>query len=163
MVYARSAGRRPSTTFISGVKALQCLYDDIAAKADVRSYGRPTILMKAKLKAESAVLAGEMSGHMFLPTGTSGSTTRFMPPAGWWRFSPRRNNRCRAWSPICHRPPVTPEIRVDCPDTVKFQLVDQVRAQLSSYLEAGKPVGASTLTMRGVVIDGVRAIFDDGW
>ena len=59
---------------------------------------------------------------------------------------------------------VTPEIRVDCPDSVKFQLVDQVRTQLSSYLEAGKPVGASNLTMRELVtIDGVRAIFEDGW
>ena len=58
---------------------------------------------------------------------------------------------------------VTPEIRVDCPDSVKFQLVDQVRTQLSSYLEAGKPVGASNLTMRELVtIDGVRAIFEDG-
>lgn len=59
---------------------------------------------------------------------------------------------------------MTLEIRVDCPDSVKFQLVDQVRAQLSGYLESNRPLGASTLRLRELVtIDGVRAIFDDGW
>ena len=59
---------------------------------------------------------------------------------------------------------VTPEIRVDCPDAVKFKLVDQVKRQLTAYLDARQPVGASTLRLRELVtIDGVRAIFEDGW
>ena len=88
IVYARDIlTRRPGTTFISEVKASQCLYDDIAAKG-----GRPIMwktghsLMKAKLKAESAVLAGEMSGHMFFADRYLASTMPSMRPAGWWRF-----------------------------------------------------------------------------
>jgi len=57
---------KPGSTIISEVKASQCLYDDIAKQG-----GRPIMwktghsLIKAKMKSEEAVLAGEMSGHMF--------------------------------------------------------------------------------------------------
>ena len=67
VVYARDIlAERPGSTFISEVKASQCLYDDIAQRG-----GRPVMwktghsLIKAKMKVERAVLAGEMSGHMF--------------------------------------------------------------------------------------------------
>ncbi|HEX5544239.1 MAG TPA: phosphomannomutase/phosphoglucomutase, partial [Nitrospira sp.] len=57
---------KPGSTIISEVKASQSLYDDI-----VKRGGRAIMwktghsLMKAKMKEEGAVLAGEMSGHMF--------------------------------------------------------------------------------------------------
>ncbi|MBU0508059.1 phosphomannomutase/phosphoglucomutase, partial [bacterium] len=45
----------------------------------------------------------------------------------------------------------TPEIRVDCPDEVKFGLVDKVKA-------AFKKKGYETIDL-----DGVRVKFDGGW
>ena len=45
----------------------------------------------------------------------------------------------------------TPEIRVDCPDDVKFGLVDKVKAEF-------KKQGAETIDL-----DGVRVKFPDGW
>jgi phosphomannomutase/phosphoglucomutase len=166
IVYARDIlARRPGTTFISEVKASQCLYDDIAAKG-----GRPIMwktghsLMKAKLKAESAVLAGEMSGHMFFADRYFGFDDAIYASCRLVEILARSKRSLSSLVADLPQTTVTPEIRVDCPDTVKFQLVDQVKAQLAGYLDARQPVGASTLRLRELVtIDGVRAIFEDGW
>ena len=59
---------------------------------------------------------------------------------------------------------VTPEIRVDTPDATKFDLVKKVQERLTSYAQSRQPIGAQKFVVRDVVtIDGVRAIFDDGW
>jgi len=166
IVYARDILiHRPGTTFISEVKASQCLYDDIAAKG-----GRPIMwktghsLMKAKLKAESAVLAGEMSGHMFFADRYFGFDDAIYASCRLVEILAKTKQSLSTLVADLPQTTVTPEIRVDCPDTLKFQLVDQVRTQLAAYLKDGKPVGASNLRMRELVtIDGVRAIFEDGW
>src|SRR5205823_3484009 len=66
VVYSRDIlASRPGSTIISEVKASQGLYDDIQKHG-----GRPIMwktghsLIKAKMKAEGAVLAGEMSGRV---------------------------------------------------------------------------------------------------
>ena len=166
IVYARDIlAQRPGTTFISEVKASQCLYDDIAAKG-----GRPIMwktghsLMKAKLKAESAVLAGEMSGHMFFADRYFGFDDAIYASCRLVEILAKTKHSLSSLVADLPQTTVTPEIRVDCPDAVKFQLVEQVHRQLASYLDAGQPVGASNLRMRELVtIDGVRAIFEDGW
>lgn len=166
VLYARDIlAQRPGTTFISEVKASQCLYDDIAAKG-----GRPIMwktghsLMKAKLKEESAVLAGEMSGHMFFADRYFGFDDAVYASCRLVEILAKTKQAVSSLVADLPQTTVTPEIRVDCPDTLKFQLVDQVRAQLTAYLDARQPVGASNLRLRDLVtIDGVRAIFEDGW
>ena len=44
----------------------------------------------------------------------------------------------------------TPEIRVDCPDDVKFQVVEEAKKQLAREHKI-------------IDIDGVRVLFPDGW
>jgi phosphomannomutase/phosphoglucomutase len=62
------------------------------------------------------------------------------------------------------RTSVTPEIRVDMPDTVKFDLVKQVQQRFADYSRSRQALGPDKLILRDVVtIDGVRAVFDDGW
>ena len=59
---------------------------------------------------------------------------------------------------------VTPEIRVDLPDAVKFEVMRSIQAKFAEYLKAGQELGPAQLTLRDVItIDGVRAIFDGGW
>jgi phosphomannomutase/phosphoglucomutase len=59
---------------------------------------------------------------------------------------------------------VTPEIRVDVSDSIKFELVKHVQARLADYAKTCKELGPFKLVVRDVVtIDGVRAIFNDGW
>ena len=51
----------------------------------------------------------------------------------------------------------TPEIRVDCPDTIKFKVVDKVKELLTNgYCLPLK-------TKEVITVDGVRAVFDRGW
>ena len=45
---------------------------------------------------------------------------------------------------------VTPEIRVNCPDEVKFSLVEKVK----EYFRQKYPI---------IDVDGVRVLFDHGW
>ena len=56
----------PGATIIGEVKCSQTLYDDIAARGGRAIMGRTGhSLIKAKIKEEGALLAGEMSGHIF--------------------------------------------------------------------------------------------------
>src|SRR5262249_54810856 len=59
---------------------------------------------------------------------------------------------------------VTPEIRVDVSDSVKFDLVKHVQDRLADCAKTSEELGPAKLVIRDVVtIDGVRAIFDEGW
>ena len=59
---------------------------------------------------------------------------------------------------------MTPEIRVDLPDTVKFDVVRSIRARFEDYLKTKQTLGPANLVLRDLItIDGVRAVFDEGW
>ncbi|MEY4705671.1 MAG: Phosphomannomutase/phosphoglucomutase, partial [Nitrospirota bacterium] len=59
---------------------------------------------------------------------------------------------------------VTPEIRVDVSDSIKFELVRHVQERLAACTKTCEELGPAKLVIREVVtIDGVRAIFDEGW
>jgi len=143
--------RKPGATFISEVKCSQTMYDDIA-----RHGGRPVMwktghaLIKKKMKEERAELAGEMSGHMFFADRYFGyddaiyATGRLLeilsaadrPIADLLADVP----------PTCN----TPEIRVECPDHIKFDVVARVTAHFRATREV-------------IDIDGARVLFDGGW
>jgi phosphomannomutase/phosphoglucomutase len=166
VIYARDIlERHPGTTFISEVKASQCLYDDIAKRG-----GRPIMwktghsLIKAKMKQESAVLAGEMSGHMFFADRYFGYDDAVYASCRLIEILAKTKRPLSDLVADLPDTAVTPEIRVDCPDASKFLLVDHVRAQLTACLDAGRPLGDSGLRLRELVtIDGVRAVFEEGW
>lgn len=166
VVYARDIlSTRPGSTFISEVKASQCLYDDIERRG-----GKPIMwktghsLIKAKMKKEAAVLAGEMSGHMFFADRYFGYDDAIY--ASCRLVEILASSRRTLSQLVADLPPtvVTPEIRVDCPDHIKFDLVGRVQKQLAGCADRGGPVGGSQLRLRQLItIDGVRAVFDEGW
>src|SRR6185503_6194708 len=166
VVYARDIlAAKPGSTIISEVKASQCLYDDIAKQG-----GRPIMwktghsLIKAKMKSEQAVLAGEMSGHMFFADRYFGYDDAFYASCRLAEILAKTGKSLSAL--VADLPPtaVTPEIRVDTPDAIKFQLVEQVQERFTGYVRSRQPIGPGKDIVREVVtIDGVRAIFDDGW
>jgi len=143
--------RKPGATFIGEVKCSQIMYDKLAELG-----GKPIMyktghsLIKAKMKEEHAELAGEMSGHMFFADRYHG-------------FDDALYAACRlieivanSGKPLSHQlagiPKLvsTPELRVDCPDDKKFQVVERVAAVVRQRHKV-------------VDVDGVRAIFDQGW
>ena len=165
LIFARDLLKdKPGSTFVSEVKASQLLYDDLQKRgANAIMWKAGHSLLRAKMKEEHAVLAGEMSGHMFFADRYFGYDDAIYASC---RLVEILSKTREPLSSLLADLPVvesTPEIRVECADDVKFRLVEAVRNRM---LELAKHPDASdrTLAIREVVtIDGVRVRFDDGW
>lgn len=166
VVYSRDIlAVKPGSTIISEVKASQSLYDDIAKRG-----GRPVMwktghsLIKAKMKEEKAVLAGEMSGHMFFADRYFGYDDAVYASCRLIEILAKGVKPLSALVADLPDTTVTPEIRVDLPDTIKFDVVKRVRERFETYARTKQGLGPDWRMIRELVtIDGVRAIFDDGW
>ncbi|MGD0277609.1 MAG: phosphomannomutase/phosphoglucomutase, partial [Syntrophales bacterium] len=141
----------PGAAIIGEVKCSQKLYDDIAAHG-----GRPIMwkaghsLIKGKMKEEHALLAGEMSGHLFFADRYYGYDDAIYASV---RLLEILSQTGRSLSNLLGDVPktyTTPEIRLDCPDHIKFQVVEAVK----EHFRKDYPI---------IDIDGVRIPFRDGW
>jgi phosphomannomutase/phosphoglucomutase len=143
--------KHPGTVGIVEVKCSQTLYEEIE-----RLGGRPIFyrtghsLIKAKMKEVGAVFTGEMSGHMFFADEYYGYDDAVYAAARLLRILSRQEKPLSAVLADVPRLPSTPEVRVACPDEVKFEVV---RA-LTEEFRHRYPV---------IDIDGVRVLFPDGW
>jgi phosphomannomutase/phosphoglucomutase len=166
VIYARDIlAANPGSTVISEVKASQSLYDDIAKRG-----GRPIMwktghsLIKAKMKEESALLAGEMSGHMFFADRYFGYDDAVYASCRLIEILAKSARPLSALVADLPKTVVTPEIRVDLPDAVKFEVVQRIQSRFEDYLKSRERLGPNQLVLRDLItIDGVRAIFDEGW
>lgn len=166
VIYARDIlASNPGATILSEVKASQCLYDDIKQKG-----GRPIMwktghsLIKAKMKEEKAALAGEMSGHMFFADRYFGYDDAIYASCRLIEILTKANRPLSSLVEDLPPTSVTPEIRVDCEDDVKFELVKCVQARFLQYAKAKEPLGKEGIKIRDIItIDGIRIIFEDGW
>jgi phosphomannomutase/phosphoglucomutase len=152
IVYAREIlSRKPGATFIGEVKCSQLLYDDIRKRG-----GNPIMwrtghsLIKAKMKESHAELAGEMSGHMFFADRYYGFDDALYAACRLMEIVAQSGQPLSAQ--LADLPPTftTPEIRVDCADDLKFEVVRRVTEhfrQTHSILD----------------VDGVRVLFPEGW
>ncbi len=165
VLYSRDIlASRPGSTIISEVKASQVLYDDVAKRG-----GRPIMwktghsLIKAKMKTETAVLAGEMSGHMFFADRYFGYDDAIYASCRLVEILAKSGQPLSSLLADLPATSVTPEIRVDCPDNLKFELVKRVQARLLEKA-ASRSAQESGLRIRDVItIDGIRVIVEDGW
>ncbi|MEK7726058.1 MAG: phosphomannomutase/phosphoglucomutase [Nitrospirota bacterium] len=166
VIYSRDIlAVKPGSTIISEVKASQSLYDDIAAHG-----GRPVMwktghsLIKAKMKEEKAVLAGEMSGHMFFADRYFGYDDAVYASCRLVEILAKGVKPLSALVADLPDTTVTPEIRVDLPDAIKFDVVKRVRDRFETYVKTKQGLGPEQRRVRELVtIDGVRAVFEDGW
>ena len=139
---------RAGATILGEVKCSQTLYDDIAKHG-----GNPVVwktghsLIKTKMKETGALLAGEMSGHLFFADRYFGFDDAIYASL---RLLEILANDPRPLSAMLADVPktfTTPELRVDCPDALKFQVVAAVTKR---FKEAGNRV---------LDIDGARISF----
>jgi phosphomannomutase/phosphoglucomutase len=107
-------------------------------------------LIKSKMKAEGALLAGEMSGHIFFNDRYYGYDDAIYAALRLLEILSRRKATLSSLLADIPKYFTTPEIRVDCPDRLKFEVVDQLKARLGPKHEI-------------IDIDGIRVVFDDGW
>jgi phosphomannomutase/phosphoglucomutase len=152
LIYGREIlSRKPGATFIGEVKCSQVLYDELK-----RLGGNPIMyrtghsLIKAKMKQEHAELAGEMSGHMFFADRYYGFDDALYAACRLIEIVANSGKPLSAQ--LAGLPPMvsTPEIRVDCGDEIKFQVVARVAEAFRGKREV-------------IDIDGVRVKFPHGW
>jgi phosphomannomutase/phosphoglucomutase len=141
---------RPGATFVSEVKCSQALFDEIelhGGRAIMWKVGHS--LIKVKMKEEKAVLAGEMSGHMFFADRWFGFDDAVYAGARLVELlsqSPQTLTELYDTLPVFQN---TPEIRMPCPEEIKFEVVKRAVA----WFRARYPV---------IDVDGVRVKFQDG-
>lgn len=142
---------RPGAAIVGEVKCSFTLYDDIRKHG-----GRPIMwkaghsLIKAKMKEEHAELAGEMSGHIFFGHRWLGFDDGIYSSARLLELLSQTQAPMSTLLSDVPRTFSTPELRVDCPEEKKFELVRRAQAWFSARHKA-------------VTVDGVRVEFEDGW
>ena len=141
----------PGAAIVSEVKCSKVLFDDIAQHG-----GRPIMgkvghsIIKERMKQEDALLGGEMSGHIFFRHR-------------WFGFDDAVYTTGRLVEILSHvegplsslldgvpQTHATPELRLDCADDLKFDVVDRA----VRHFKALYPVND---------IDGARIEFEGGW
>ncbi len=152
LVFARDViSRKPGAKIIGDVKCSNRLFDGITdAGGEAIMWKTGHSLIKDKMKVEKASLAGEMSGHIFFADKFFGYDDALYASLRILEIISRTG---KSMSQLLEGiPPAisTPEIRVDCPEAVKFRVVDMVKERLVK-------------SHRIIDIDGVRIEFPDGW
>jgi phosphomannomutase len=144
--------RNPGATIIADVKASQVLFDEIA-----RAGGKPMMfktghsLIKSKMAEIGAPLAGEMSGHVFFADTFYGFDDALYCGLRLLNIVANADDSLADMRDRLPQPVNTPELRFDCADERKFDVVEEVKARLQKQ-------GA-----RFSDIDGVRVSTPDGW
>jgi phosphomannomutase/phosphoglucomutase len=127
------------------------LYDDIRKRG-----GNPIMwrtghsLIKAKMKESHAELAGEMSGHMFFADRYYGFDDALYAACRLMEIVAHSGQPLSAQLADLPETFTTPEIRVDCPDEIKFEVVRRVTERFRR-------------THSILDVDGVRVLFPEGW
>lgn len=142
---------KPASTIIGEVKCSQVLYDDIKKHS-----GRPIMwkaghsLIKAKMKEEKAALGGEMSGHIFFADRYFGYDDAIYAALRLLEILSRTGQKISSLLSDVPQTFATPEIRIDCPDDKKADVVNRIKNHYRN-------------TPGVIDIDGVRIPFKEGW
>lgn len=153
IIYSRDILKEnPGATVIGEVKCSEVMYDDIRKHGGVPVMWKTGhSLIKKKMKEEKALLAGEMSGHIFFADRYLGYDDAVYASLRLLEIlkkggSPYHLDKLLAGLPTVFS---TPEIRFDCEDRIKFMVPERIREAF-----AGFEVDTT---------DGARIRFDDGW
>jgi phosphomannomutase/phosphoglucomutase len=142
---------RKGATFVGEVKCSQNLFTEIerhGGRAIMWKTGHS--LIKEKIREENAVLGGEMSGHLFFADRYFGYDDAIYASCRLIELLSKTEEKLSQLLRDVPKTFNTPEIRVDCPDEIKFKVVQRVKEEFKK----GYPT---------IDIDGVRIQFGDGW
>ncbi|GAB6038550.1 phosphomannomutase/phosphoglucomutase [Fundidesulfovibrio butyratiphilus] len=152
-IYARETLKdHPGATVIGEVKCSHLAYKDIADHGGVPVMGATGhSLIKARMRETGAKLAGEMSGHMFFADRYYGFDDATYAALRFCEVLDRHpgvpaSRLLEGWPKTVN----TPEIRFDCPDAIKFAVVERAKEYFRSRYDM-------------IDVDGARVVFPDGW
>ncbi len=153
LIYARDLlKKKPNSKIIYEVKCSMLLEQDI-----LKNNGIPIMwkaghsLIKGKMKETGASLAGEMSGHIFFADEYFGYDDAIYASCRILRIISESNKNVSEFLSDLTQTYSTPEIRLDCPDEIKFNLINK----LQDYFINNK--------YKTITVDGVRIEFNDEW
>ena len=141
----------PGATIIAEVKCSQNLFDDIEKHG-----GNPIMwkaghsIIKAKMKETNAALAGEMSGHIFFADRFYGFDDATYAGARVLEILSKTDKKLSELLSDLPETFSTPELRVDCADEQKFDVVARIAEEFKQTNEV-------------ITIDGARILFENGW
>jgi len=152
LVFGREVlSRKPGSTFIGEVKCSQFMYDKLRELGgNPIMYKTGHSLIKAKMKQEHAELAGEMSGHMFFADQYYGYDDAIYAACRLLDIVSKSGHPLSYQLEGFPNLVSTPELRIDTPDDVKFDIV----AKAGEILRKRHQV---------IDVDGVRVPFEHGW
>lgn len=152
LIFAKQLLKKKKSLIIGDVKCSKVFFDQ------VKKLGGRTIMsktghshVKTNMKKFSADLAGEMSGHIFFSYGYYGFDDALYASI---QLIDILTNEDKTLSDLVDEIPKvfnTPEIRIDCDDRTKFEIIKKIIKKQKS------------LKKKIVDIDGARVSFDDGW
>ena len=135
---------------IADVKCSDLFFDILAKEGATTVMSRTGhSLIKSRLKELNAHLAGEMSGHIFFAHRYYGFDDAMHTSARLVEIL--SNSTLPLSKMLADIPQVvsTPEIRMDCPEEIKFRLAELAKSAFPEY--------------QTTTIDGVRVRFPQGW
>lgn len=143
--------RHPGGKIIGEVKCSQVLYDDIEKQGgEGIMWKAGHSLIKSKMKEEGALLAGEMSGHIFFGERYFGFDDAIYSGGRLLEILSKSEKSVTDLLADIPKMVNTPEIRMDCPDEKKFDIVAQMVAEFKMEYQV-------------IDVDGARVLFDGGW
>ncbi|MDQ7066274.1 MAG: phosphomannomutase/phosphoglucomutase [candidate division KSB1 bacterium] len=143
--------RHPGAPVVFDVKCSQALPEVIKEAG-----GKPVMwktghsLLKAKMKELKAPLAGEMSGHMFIADDFYGFDDAFFAAGRILQILSASDKNLAEIHDSVPAFESTPEIRIECTDETKFQIVEELVKEFKQQYEV-------------IDVDGARVLFGDGW
>ncbi len=156
------------TAFLSGSilnkkKNQEIIFDikssQTALNLVTKQNGRPIIsktghsLIKAKLKEINSPLAGEMSGHIFFNDNWFGFDDAIYAALRFLQEILTRNGGIKKFLNNVPKSFISPEIRIECDEKIKFEIIEKIREFSSKDFKSSEIL----------TIDGIRVTTDSGW
>jgi phosphomannomutase/phosphoglucomutase len=152
IIFAREVLKNnPEAVFISEVKCSLTMYEDIeknGGKAVMWKTGHSKI--KKKMKETNALLAGEMSGHIFFADRYFGHDDGIYAACRMLEIMDKTGKSPSQLIADVPKTFSTPEIRMECPEDKKPSIVSEMTEIFKR-------------TNKVIDIDGARILYDDGW
>ena len=143
--------KNPGATIVGEVKCSQNLYQDIEKNGGIPIMAAAGhSLIKNKMRETGALLAGEMSGHICFADNYYGFDDAIFAACRILQIVSQSKQKVSEMLADLPKTAYTPEIRVDCPDDKKFEIVLELTEFFRDQYEV-------------IDIDGVRINFEDGW
>ena len=159
ILYSREILKKTKNAKIIGdVKCSQVLFDDIKKNGGIPIMWKTGhSFIKNKLKVEKAAVAGEMSGHIFFADRYFGYDDAIYASLRLVELLAKSGKKLTELLADLPKTFVTEEIRIDCPEEIKFKVPEILKEKVLKDKELKDEIKEI------ITIDGIRIIFNSGW